>query len=244
MAVLANPRSWRTRLLIRVVPEVFFWLSHLVLRLCRIRFVGKEHEDLFLDRGQPICFAGLHQNMILLPWHFRDRDGVVMVSASRDGGLIAGTMARFGLRAARGSSGRGGREALDAMIAEVNASRCSAGIIVDGPRGPAGVPKVGAIRLARATGLPLVPGAWWSTRCIAVGSWDRTLIPLPFGRIVFAFEPAVVVPPDTPDTELEPLRQLLAERLLRARATARAACGLPPDDYGVLAAPATTRPAA
>jgi len=104
MAVLRDKTSARTRFLVWLVPKIFFWLSHLLFRSCRLRFVGKEHEDVYLRDGKPICFAGFHQGMIYLPMHFRDRDGVVMESASRDGDLIAHTMARFGLRSARGSS--------------------------------------------------------------------------------------------------------------------------------------------
>jgi lysophospholipid acyltransferase (LPLAT)-like uncharacterized protein len=210
--------------LIWVIPKIFFYLSQLLFRSCRLRFVGKEHEDRFLRAGEPICFAGFHQGMLYLPFHFRDRDGVVMVSASRDGDLIAHTMARFGLRSARGSSKRGGAGALQAMIAEVNASRCSAGMIVDGPLGPAGVAKPGVLQLARDTGLPIVPGNWWARPHIEFGSWDRTIVPLPFARMVFAFEPAINVPPDATDDELERLRVDLTERLERARTTARAAC--------------------
>jgi lysophospholipid acyltransferase (LPLAT)-like uncharacterized protein len=85
-----------------------------------------------------------------------------MVSASRDGDLIAQTMALFGLRSARGSSSGRGGDALRAMIAEVKSTGCSAGMIVDGPRGPFGIAKRGVIELARETGLPIVatPKRW------------------------------------------------------------------------------------
>jgi lysophospholipid acyltransferase (LPLAT)-like uncharacterized protein len=224
MAVLRDKDSLRTRVLVWGIPRLFFVVSQLLFRSCRISYVDKEHEDRFLRRGDPICFAGFHQGMLYLPFHFRDRDGVVMVSASRDGDLIAHTMARFGLRSARGSSKRGGDDALRAMIDEVNASRCSAGMIVDGPLGPAGVAKRGALILARDTGLPIVPGNWWATPHVAFGSWDRTIVPLPFARMVFAFEPALHVPRDAGDDEIERLRVELTARLERARATARAAC--------------------
>ena len=226
MAVLKNAQSLRTRFLRRVVPGLFVAASHALFRSCRVRYLGKEHEDQFLRRGAPICFAGFHQGMLYLPFHFRDRDGVVMVSASRDGDLIAHTMERFGLRCARGSSRRGGVLALEAMVAEVNRSHCSAGIIVDGPRGPAGIAKRGAIVLARNTGLPIVPGNWWAEPHVEFGSWDRTLVPLPFARMVFAFEAPIHVPADASDDDVDRLRAELTIRLERARSAARNAFGL------------------
>jgi lysophospholipid acyltransferase (LPLAT)-like uncharacterized protein len=216
-------RSLGVRLLRWIVPRLFFVCSYLLFRSCRITYVDKHHEDRFLTRGLPILFAGLHEGMLYLPYHFRDRDGVVMVSASRDGDLIADTMALFGLRAARGSSTRGGRAALDAMADEIHANGCSAGIIVDGPRGPALVAKMGAITLAAATGLPVVPGAWWPSRAFRTPSWDRTMIPLPFSRMVFAFEPPLEVSPDASPATMNALRDELTARLARARETARAA---------------------
>jgi lysophospholipid acyltransferase (LPLAT)-like uncharacterized protein len=225
MSVLRKHKPLSTRILAWSIPKLFFAFSHLLFRSCRMTYIGKEHEDQFLRRGEPIIFAGFHQGMLYLPFHFRDRDGVVMVSASRDGDLIAHTMAIFGLRSARGSSRHGGEEALQAMIAEVNRSRCSAGVIVDGPRGPAGVAKRGVILLARDTGLPIVPGNWWARPHIEFGSWDRTIVPLPFARMVFAFEPAMHVPPDADEATVEALRIELTARLERAREIARAACG-------------------
>ncbi len=217
-------RAWSRRALRWLVPKVFFLASYAIFRSCRIVFLDKEHEDQFLRRGLPIIFAGFHQGMLLLPYHFRDRDGIVMVSASRDGDLIADTMALFGLRAARGSSTRGGRQALDVMSEEVNRLRCSAGVIVDGPKGPPGVAKLGAITLARATGLPIVPGNWWCTRRIQFKSWDRTVLPVPFSTLAFAFSDAMTVPPDASPAEMERMRDELTNRLTRAQRVAQGYC--------------------
>ena len=200
-------------------------LSYAIFLTCRMRFVGKHHEDQFLQAGQQIIFAGLHEAMMMLPYHFRDRaNGGVMVSRSRDGDIIADTVERFGMRAVRGSSGRGGRDALDGMIEVLNAGGVSAGVIVDGPRGPALEAKMGALIMARETGLPVVPGTWWARPVVHVRSWDRTIVPLPFSRIVFAFGPALFVPRNAGAEELEKARETLTHRLADARAVAQAAC--------------------
>jgi hypothetical protein len=225
----ASGRLLRTRfgaVLRYLVPRVVSGFSRLVLLTCRFEFDGKEHEDRFLARGEHIIFAGLHEAMMLLPIHFRDRrGGVVMVSRSRDGDLIADTVERFGMRAVRGSSGRGGGEALHDMIEALRTTSVSAGVIVDGPRGPALEPKAGALVLARATGLPIVPGTWWSRPALRARSWDRTIVPLPFSRIVFAFSEALFVPHDARDDELEAYRLELERRLLDARVRAQRLTG-------------------
>jgi lysophospholipid acyltransferase (LPLAT)-like uncharacterized protein len=208
------------------VPRLVVGMSHAVFRSCRFQFIDKHHEDQFLDRGRPIIFAGWHEGMLLLPYHFRDRrGGVVMVSPSRDGDLIADTIARFGLAPVRGSSGRDGAEALGALVAAVRARSVSAGIIVDGPKGPPLVAKTGAVALARATGLPIVPGAWWPACALRVGSWDRTLVPAPFSRIAFAFAAPLWVEPEASTEAIDRARTTLTERLLAARRVARQAVG-------------------
>jgi hypothetical protein len=207
-----------------LLPRLVQLLSYLIVRTSRVRFVDRELEDRCLAGGGHIIFAGLHEGMMLLPYHFRDRtDGVVMISSSRDGDIIADTVERFGLRAVRGSSRHGGRQALELMIDALRAGGVSAGVIVDGPRGPAQVAKSGAVFLARATGLPIVPGTWWARPLVRVRSWDRTLVPLPFSRIAFAFAEPLFVPPDADDDAVEAVREELTRRLGVARAKAQAA---------------------
>lgn len=207
-----------------LLPRIIQVVSYLIFRTSRITFIGREHEDDCLANGGQIIFAGLHEGMMMLPYHFRDRlRGVVMVSRSQDGDIIADTVERFGMRAVRGSSGHGGRNALDRMIEAVRQGDVSAGVIVDGPRGPALVAKAGAVQLARATGLPIVPGAWWARPIRHVGSWDRTIVPLPFSRIVFAFAKPIVVAPDADDEAMEAAQAELTRSLGMARASAQAA---------------------
>lgn len=221
--ILRGPLNGALRWL---VPRLVSTLSYAIFRTCRIRFIDKEHEDRFVAHGKQIIFAGLHEGMMMLPYHFRDRTGgVVMVSRSKDGDLIADTVDRFGMRAVRGSSGHGGRDALDLMADALKHDNVSAGVIVDGPRGPALEAKTGAVILARATGLPIVPGTWWARPVGHVKTWDRGLVPLPFSRIVFAFAEPLFVAPDADDAAVEAARAELTRRLGVARERARAAVG-------------------
>ena len=207
-----------------LLPRLVSSFSYAIFRTCRIVFVHREHEDQFVARGRHIIFAGLHEGMMMLPYHFRDRaGGVVMVSRSKDGDLIADTVERFGMRAIRGSSGNGGRDALDLMADALDHDDVSAGVIVDGPRGPALEAKAGAVVLARATGLPIVPGTWWCRPMYRIGSWDQTIIPLPFSRIAFAFAEPLFVAPDADDATVEATRAELTRRLAVARGLAQAA---------------------
>jgi lysophospholipid acyltransferase (LPLAT)-like uncharacterized protein len=112
---------------------------------------------------------------------------VTMASLSSDGAFAAGAVRLVGLRVARGSSSRGGREALSAISAAIDAGAPAAGLTVDGPKGPWRRVKPGVVALAIRHDLPLVPATFSCRRCIELGSWDRMVLPRPFTRMVVRY---------------------------------------------------------
>lgn len=118
-----------------------------------------------------------------------------MVSASRDGGMLAGVMEFFGVVPIRGSSSRRGPQALLEATSWID-KRYSIAITPDGPRGPAYKVQPGIIHLAQLTGRPIIPLSTY-TRCkLTLRSWDGFQIPLPFARCEFRFGPPLWVPRD------------------------------------------------
>ena len=204
-----------------IVPRLFYLLANAIYRTCRITIIGKEHEDRFLREGKPSLFVSWHQGFMYFAYHFRNRNGVVMVSQSKDGELGDRVVKVFGFQSARGSSTRGGKQALDVMIDMINRTQCSGGLVADGPKGPFGVAKIGIIRMAKETGLPLIPVMWWAKRKIIFNSWDKTVLPLPFTRIVFFYEPPIFVPPEATREQMENMRAELTEQLNRMHTQAR-----------------------
>jgi hypothetical protein len=110
----------------------------------------------------------------------------VLTSRSRDGELVARWIRGFGLDPVRGSSSRGGGEALRALT---RALRSGGEVVVvpDGPRGPREVLKPGVIALARRSGAPIVPMAVGASSEWRLRSWDSFRIPRPFARCVVRF---------------------------------------------------------
>jgi hypothetical protein len=109
-----------------------------------------------------------------------------MISRSADGEVIAGVANRTGWYTIRGSSSRGGREALQEMIERVKETGLAAHIL-DGPRGPAGIVKPGAIYLANAVGAVIVPFYASADKAWFFRSWDRFMLPKPFTRVTLRF---------------------------------------------------------
>ncbi len=135
---------------------------------------------------------------VILPfWHnrligacvapiFRDLDTVVVVSRHKDGEIITGIMRWFRHRAVRGSSGKGGGEALREMEEEVRRGSV-VGITPDGPRGPRYVVQPGTAVLCERSRRPVIPFLTFSARRWKFDSWDAFELPQPFSEITLVF---------------------------------------------------------
>jgi len=107
----------------------------------------------------------------------------VMASPSRDGAMIAENMASQGLTVVRGSSGRDGANAFR-LFAKHLRNGMNGSMAVDGPKGPREEVKVGAIRLAQMTGVPVVPFAVGYEKRWVMKSWDHLRVPHPYSNAV------------------------------------------------------------
>ncbi len=169
---------------------------------------------------RPLIFAFWHNRIFLVPhlyrrfWRPRDHDrGAVLVSRSKDGQLLAEVLSAFRLRCVRGSSSRGGAEALRELTRLVEEGY-DIGITPDGPRGPRYVLQPGVVNLARLTGAPIVPVSYRLDWKHTLKSWDRFMIPLPFSRCTVRCGPPVTVPREA-DEQLSENKRLELERILQ-----------------------------
>lgn len=140
-----------------------------------------------------------------------------LVSASRDGGLLARILENFGVQPVRGSSSRRGAQALLELTSWAERGYDLA-ITPDGPRGPCYVVQEGVTSLAQLTSRPIIPVSCEVSWKVRMKSWDRFEIPLPFAKCVIRFGEPVRVGRDASDEERERLRVEL-ERRLRALAS-------------------------
>jgi lysophospholipid acyltransferase (LPLAT)-like uncharacterized protein len=157
----------------------------------------------------PVLGAFWHRNMLIAAFAFRDRGFAVPVSRSRDGELIVSLLRRLGYAdSPRGSSSRGGTAALRGLVRLVNAGT-TVSIQSDGPRGPARKSKAGIVALARLTGTEIIAVGFSASPCLRFRSWDGTLLPLPFAKVVCEFGTHFSVASETsPEGEEEILHSL------------------------------------
>ncbi|HEX8458163.1 MAG TPA: lysophospholipid acyltransferase family protein [Pyrinomonadaceae bacterium] len=205
--------TFKQRLTIRAADLVFYVLINLIGRTVRFTVEGREHlEAAMRDAERQPIYTCWHDRVFLATYFFRRRRIVVMTSRSFDGEYIARFIQRFGFGASRGSSSRGAVGALVEMIKLVRAGR-PAGFMIDGPRGPRHVAKMGAVLLAKKTGAPILPFAINARRFYAAPSWDATQIPYPFTRARVLVAPPIYVAPDADDSALSATRDELQRTL-------------------------------
>lgn len=176
----------KDRLLLAMAPPIAAGLIRLLGRLIRFETLGTEHVDAIWKDDKHAILALWHDQLLLMVHAYHGPGTKILISASKDGELIARTIERFGQGTVRGSSSRGGRAAFRSLI-ELGQEKVDLVITPDGPKGPRHELKDGLVQLARLTGRPVVPMAFVCSRGKRFASWDRFLLPLPFGQGVFSY---------------------------------------------------------
>ena len=107
-----------------------------------------------------------------------------IVSASKDGEILAEVLKREGNELIRGSSNRDNIKSLKEAVRYAK-KNYTLGIAIDGPSGPIFEPKAGAVFIAQKTGMPIVPvSSYCSKKWIFKNMWDKLEIPKPFSKCV------------------------------------------------------------
>jgi hypothetical protein len=171
-------------------------LYRLLLGTLRIRVENSEALREPWAAGRPTVVACWHNELFCFPALREDTHWVAIVSASKDGEILARVLERLGIGTARGSSSRRGLAALRQAVRAMRegGGRVNGFVTVDGPRGPRHEVKDGVLLLAAKAGAVLVPARVRCSRAFVFRkAWDRFELPLPFStcRVIFG-EPYAV----------------------------------------------------
>ncbi len=194
---------------------VLYAVIRLYFCLIRVRSIGEEEFRNYLRQEGKAIAAIWHQRIFLVLTYarrFGEFAPSVMISQSRDGDMIADVCRRLNFRPVRGSSSRGGREALATIVADL-AEHPFAVHAVDGPQGPRGIIKAGLVSMAQLSGVPIIPVAISVNRAWVLNSWDRFLIPKPFSTVLIHWGTPLVVPASLDAVAFETLRRDVEAKL-------------------------------
>lgn len=201
------------RLLLALAPRLGGWAVTLLTRTLAVHVVDDYHVAGLWACRSPAIYAVWHGRILILPALYgKARKVHVMASRHRDGELMARFVRSFGFEVVKGSTTRGGSEALR-RLARLLRNGAEVAVVPDGPRGPRQVAQPGVIALAKLTGAPIVPLTLSASRAWWLRSWDAFMIPKPFARVAVCFGAPIFVPPRADRLEQETLRKELEESL-------------------------------
>jgi lysophospholipid acyltransferase (LPLAT)-like uncharacterized protein len=194
---------------------VIYWIACLYCATLRLKIENENEWFDYLEQGGRVLICGWHQQFFIgirVFNKYRKYQPALMSSKSLDGQIAGGIAGRAGFHTVWGSSSNSASAALKEMIHRLRDHRM-AGHVLDGPRGPAGLVKLGAIAIARGAGAVIVPSVAIADSAWYLHSWDRFMIPKPFSRVTIKFCPKIELPSAMDKAELENQRKKLEDIL-------------------------------
>ena len=214
--VVPNQPRWHQRL----IAALAFVCMQLLASTWRVRWIDEAGIKAGKLKG-PVIFCLWHNRLAMAPHVYRNyvrryqpgQRVAALISASKDGALLAAVFEKFEFTPVRGSSSLRGAQALVELASSLEEG-CHAAITPDGPRGPGYQVKPGVIGLAQLTSAAIIPSSFYAHRKFIFKSWDKFQLPLPFTICEITLAEPIVIPREADDAQREALRQQLQTKLL------------------------------
>ena len=178
-----------------------------------------ESAELKAERASktPVIFAHFHQDELALVVLTRVYKIATITSSSKDGELMSTVIRLLGGSVSRGSSTRGGANALKGLI-QLCRKGANSSFAVDGPKGPIYEVKPGVFELSRLLKSPIYAGGVFCDRSWKFPlAWNKTYLPKPFARIEVVWIKAFDHVTKDQDPRASELAKALQNQLFAAR---------------------------
>jgi lysophospholipid acyltransferase (LPLAT)-like uncharacterized protein len=179
--------------LLRKLGNLF--LHGVINVLCKTVTIERINPDYIekLEKENSNYVLAFWHGTMLIPWYVnRNKKFAALVSKSKDGSLLANTLIKWGYQVERGSSHKGGKEALNTLLENAR-NNYSVAITPDGPTGPAKEMKAGAVITAQRAGIPLVLCGVANKRKYIFNSWDKFEVPKFFSKSVISYSKPIYI---------------------------------------------------
>lgn len=182
-----------------------------------------EHLETAQRGGQSgrYIYALWHQNLLMALSSHQHETCAMIVSASKDGEIVATACQRYGHFPVRGSSHRGALRALVSMANAMKSGDYNGAITVDGPKGPCHQVKRGIIDIAKKSQSWIVPLSTYPEKYWEFESWDRFRLPKPFSRIIVQYSQPIPIPTELALENYEAICQEIKQKLVNGEQEAK-----------------------
>jgi len=188
------------------------FILQFIVRL--ISFTNKKiyHSTKKVSKNETFIAAMWHGDLLMQPYNYHNfkPNGVVkgIISEHSDGEAIRKTVEYLGIGSLAGSSTRGGVKALIGAIKSLK-NGIDIAITPDGPRGPIYNVADGIVIMSQKTNAKILPFSCVPTKYWKLGSWDKFIIPKPFGTLNFY----IGDPIDVLNLEMDEAKKLIYTRM-------------------------------
>lgn len=196
--------------LVGVLGAIFI---RLLFSTVSIREIPDNYSKKLKRQGKNVIYAFWHSFMLVPGYAARNLGIKVLISRHTDGEYVTHISRQLGFDAVRGSTTRGGVDALLKMTRDTDKG-ASFIITPDGPKGPRFIVQPGIIFLGQKTGLPIIPVSLGLTNYWELPSWDRFRLPKPFSKALVIYGDPIIIPPKLEKSEREVYRKLLEKVLI------------------------------
>ena len=163
--------------------SIYAILFRLLYSSCRWSITGIEHIEQIRSNNKSAILAYWHGNMLIPYYKLAKYKFHILAGFHRDAELGVLIGKRLGWKFLRGSSSKKGSEVFQEIVDYLKITGNVFVITPDGPKGPAKIPKPGAVRAAQKTGVPIIPIAGYSKKSWSFTNWDTFHVTKPFTKI-------------------------------------------------------------
>ena len=168
--------------------------SQINVKLNKIKVKGEENLINLINSGRPIMVCVWHGRLVFPSWYLRLKTTNVHAIASRhtDAEIMARILQRWGYGLIRGSTRKGGKTVVKKM-AEVFKNAGIIAVTNDGPKGPPRIAKAGSTGVALKYNVQIITITGSATKYWQIKSWDKSMLPKPFGTIQLIVSPPLII---------------------------------------------------
>ena len=227
--------SWGlTSLAVAVVPALYDAWWWLVWRTSRVDDRLTDAVRAAIQRHGRAVGVLWHDEVFGVAYAYRRLPTYTLASAGTFGRIVTALLERHGQRVFRGGGSAGGSSRRRPVLLKILRHLDDApapyllGLTVDGSHGPPYRLKAGAVVAARRLRAPVFCFRVWWSRGLRWRGWDRSGLPLPFGRIALRATGPYWIDPDADAAERERFRDHLEQELLELTDRVHEQLGDPP----------------
>ena len=187
-----------------IISFIGKWLFQILFYLNKIVINGEEHLLSLINSGKPIMVCVWHGRLLFPSWYIRLKTTNLHAIASQhtDAEIMARILNNWGYGLIRGSTRKGGKAVVQKM-AEVFKNSGIVAVTNDGPKGPPRIAKAGSTGLALKYNVQIITITGSATKYWQMKSWDRFMLPKPFGKVQLIISPPLDITEELKTAEEE-----------------------------------------